>query len=162
MRIVRCIKDTDLRTYGKGFGEYIERGAEEQGITHGGARPGEVAEDSITNNLNARYYDTESGDVKGMAVNTTVLSSDFVPPPGVRAPVDTRGVVDGRMRFLEADGDLPTPMDTNVPGIYSARARIRPMDVTEGVARGGGAADRAAQAISEFVGKASAKAGSGR
>ena len=64
--------------------------------------------------------------------------------------------------FFKASDDLLAPMDTNVPGVYIAGACTRPMDVTDAVTQGGGAADRAAQSIKEFVGKASAKAGAGR
>jgi heterodisulfide reductase subunit A-like polyferredoxin len=50
-------------------------------------------------------------------------------------------------------------MDKNVPGICIAGACTRPMDVTDAVTQGGGAADRAAQAIMECSGKPAAEAG---
>lgn len=160
MRIARCIKDTDLRAYGKGFGDYIERGVVEQGTICGRARPGGGTEDPITNNLYVWYDDTDSGCAKKVAVCMAVFSTARELPACVR-------VSGGGRRWTNAisawvGGDLPAPMDTNVPGIYTAGARSRTTDVTDRVARAGGAADRAAQAIREFVGKASAKAGSGR
>lgn len=53
-------------------------------------------------------------------------------------------------------------MDTNVPGIFIAGACTLPMNVTDAITQGGGAADRAAQAVKEFTDKATAKAGAGR
>jgi heterodisulfide reductase subunit A len=153
---------TDLRAFGRGFDEYITRGADEYGITYVRARPGEITEDPETKNLHVWYDDTESGGVKSMEVDMVVLSTAFVPPPGIGKLGEALGVKMDEYDFFKAQDDLLAPMDTNVPGIYIAGACTRPMDVTDAVTQGGGAADRAAQAIKEFVGKTSAKAGSGR
>jgi heterodisulfide reductase subunit A len=153
---------TDLRAFGRGFDEYIKRGADEYGITYVRARPGEVTEDPETKNLYVSYDDTESGGVKSMEVDMVVLSTAFVPPRGIGALGEALGVRMDDHDFFKASDDRLAPMDTNVPGIYIAGACKRPMDVTDAVTQGGGAADRAAQAIKEFVGKTSAKAGSGR
>ena len=91
-----------------------------------------------------------------------MLSTAFVPPPGISALGKALGVKMDEFDFFKASDDLLAPMDTNVPGIYIAGACTRPMDVTDAVTQGGGAADRAAQAINDFVGKTSAKAGSVR
>jgi heterodisulfide reductase subunit A2 len=153
---------TDLRAFGRGFDEYIKRGEAEYGITYVRARPGEVTEDPETKNLFVWYDDTESGGVKRMEVDMVVLSTAFVPPPGIRKLAGALGVGMDDHEFFTAEDDLLAPMDTNVPGIYIAGACTRPMDVTDAVTQGGGAADRAAQAIKEFAGKTTARAGSGR
>jgi heterodisulfide reductase subunit A len=108
------------------------------------------------------YDDTESGGVKRMEVDMAVLSTAFVPPGSIHSLGDALGVEMDDYDFFTSSDDLLAPMDTNVPGIYIAGACTRPMDVTDAVTQGGGAADRAAQAIKEFVGKTSANAGSGR
>lgn len=153
---------TDLRAFGRGFDEYIRRGADEYGITYVRARPGEVTEDPKTKNLYVWYDDTEGGGVKSMEVDMVVLSTAFVPPAGIDSLAEKLGVQMDEYEFLKATDDLLAPMDTDVPGIYIAGACTRPMDVTDAVTQGGGAADRATQAINEFVGKTSAKAESGR
>src|SRR5450830_251725 len=153
---------TDLRAFGRGFDEYIRRGADEYGITYVRARPGEVTEDPETKNLYVWYDDTESGGVKSMEVDMVVLSTAFVPPPGIQILAEVLGVEIDEHEFFKAEDNLLAPMDTNVPGIFIAGACTRPMDVTDAVTQGGGAADRAAQSIIEFTGKAPAKAGSGR
>lgn len=100
------------------------------------ARPGEVTEDPVTKNLYAWYDDTESGGVKSMEVDMAVLSTAFVPPEGIRTLTDTIGArMDGH-EFFKAHDDLLAPMDTDVPGIYIAGARTRPMDVAAGQRRG--------------------------
>ena len=79
---------TDLRAFGPGFDEYIKRGESDYDIKYVRARPGEITEDSETKNLFVWYDDTESGGVKSMEVDMVVLSTAFVPPPGIRKLVE--------------------------------------------------------------------------
>lgn len=153
---------TDLRAFGRGFDEYIKRGQDEYKIKYIRARPGEITEDPETKNLHVWYDDTEGGGVKSMEVDMAVLSTAFVPPPGIERLAEVLGVGVGDCNFFKASDDLLAPMDTTVPGIYIAGACTRPMDVTDAVTQGGGAADRAAQTIVEYADKAPAKAGAGR
>jgi len=153
---------TDLRAFGRGFDEYIKRGHNEYKIEYIRARPGEITEDPETRNLYIWYDDTEAGGVKSMEVDMVVLSTAFVPQPGIARLAEVLGIDINDCEFLKAADDLLAPMDTNVPGIYIAGACTRPMDVTDAVTQGGGAADRAAQAIVEYAGEAPAKAGAGR
>ncbi len=153
---------TDIRAFGRGFDEYIKRGKEEYGIEYIRARPGEVTEDPETNNLLVWYDDTESRGVKSLEVDMVVLSVAFVPPPGLKELASVLGINIDEYEFFKAIDDMLAPMDTNVPGIYIAGACTRPMDVTDAVTQGGGAADRAAQSIKEHGGKSPANAGAGR
>lgn len=153
---------TDLRAFGRGFDEYIKRGKEEYGIEYIRARPGEITEDPETKNLYVWYDDTESAGVKKLEVDMVVLSVAFVPPPGVEQLASVLGIGIDEFSFFKAFDDMLAPMDTEVPGIYIAGACTRPMDVTDAVTQGGGAADRAAQAITEHGSKSPAKAGAGR
>lgn len=91
-----------------------------------------------------------------------MLSNALVPPQCIRGLAEVLGVEMDEYGFFKASEDLLAPMDTNVPGIYIAGACTRPMVVTDVVTQGGGAADRAAQAIKQFAGKTTASTGSGR
>jgi heterodisulfide reductase subunit A len=153
---------TDIRAFGRGFDEYINRGRDEYGIEYIRARPGEVTEDAETKNLCVWYDDTESGEVKKLEVDMVVLSVAFVPPTESKDLASILGINIDEYKFFKAIDDMLAPMDTNVPGIYIAGACTRPMDVTDAVTQGGAAADRAAQAIKQHSGKSPAKAGAGR
>jgi len=153
---------TDLRAFGRGFDEYIKRGKDEYRIKYIRARPGEVTEDMETKNLRVWYDDTETGGVKNMEVDMVVLSVAFIPPPGIEDLAKVLGVDMDEYKFFKADDDLLAPMDTNVAGIYIAGACTRPMDVTDAVTQGGGAADRAAQSIREYARKTPVNVGVGR
>jgi heterodisulfide reductase subunit A2 len=95
-------------------------------------------------------------------VDMVVLSTAFVPSPGMRKLAEVLGLEMDDYDFFKTSYDLLAPMDTNVPGIYIAGACTRPIDVTDAVMFGGGASYRAARAIAEFAGKTTATAGSGR
>lgn len=138
---------TDDRAFGRGFDEYLTRGAEEYGIEYARARPGEIAEGSETKNLQVSYDDTESGGVKSMEFDTVVLSTTFFPPPGTRSLGEKFGVEMDECIFFDARDDLLAPMDTNVQGIHIAGACTRPMDFADVMTNGEGAARGAARAI---------------
>lgn len=153
---------TDLRAFGRGFDEYIKRGERGRAIRCASARPGGITEDPEARSLFVWYDDTESGGVRMMEVDTAVLSTAFVPPQGLRGLAEVLGVEMDESAFFMASDDRLAPVDTGVPGIWTAGARARPMDDTDAVARGGGGADRAAQATKQFAGKATVSTGSGR
>jgi len=150
---------TDLRAFGKGFDEYINRGKEEYKIKYIRARPGEITEVPETKNLLIWYDDTMSGEIKSLEVELVVLATAFVPPAETNTLAQTLGIETDEYGFLKARDELIAPMDTKVPGIYIAGACRRPMDVTDAVCEGGAAADRASEFIEEKSRKVPAKAG---
>jgi heterodisulfide reductase subunit A len=147
---------TDLRAFGKGFDEYIRRGKSDYGITYVRAKPGEVTEDPRTKNLTIWYEDGESGGIKSLEVDFLVLSTAFVPWPGVENLAATLGVQVDEYGFFKAEDNLLNPLDSTRPGILIAGTCQAPMDVTDSVEQGGGAANRAAEIIAQ-AGKAPAR-----
>ncbi len=143
---------TDLRAFGRGFDEYIRRGAQEYKIKYIRSRPGEITEDPISKNLYV-WYDTPGKGVSSMEVDMVVLSTAFVPNPSAKRLAQILGVEVDEYGFFKASDDLLAPMDSTVPGIFIAGACTRPMDVTDAVTQGGAAADRAAQVLTEAAGK---------
>jgi heterodisulfide reductase subunit A len=152
---------TDLRAFGKGFDEYIRRGKTDYGITYVRAKPGEVTEDPETKNLTVWYEDGESGGIRSLEVDFLVLSTAFVPWPGVENLARTLGVEVDEYGFFRAEDNLLSPLDSTRPGILIAGACQSPMDVTDSVEQGGGAANRAAEIIAQ-AGKSPAKVKAGK
>jgi heterodisulfide reductase subunit A len=151
---------TDMRAFGKGFDEYIRRGKTEYGIQYIRAKPGEVTEDPETKNLFIWYDDPENGKIKSLEVEFLVLSTAFVPRPGVENLAKTLGVEVDEHGFFKAKDALLYPLDSTREGILVAGACQSPMDVTDAVEQGGGAANRAAEiiALASGAGKALKKA----
>ncbi len=145
---------TDLRAFGRGFDEYIRRGAQEYGIKYIRARPGEITEDSVTKNLYV-WYDVPGQGVTNLEVDMVVLSTAFVPHPSSKKLAEVLGIHTDEYGFFKASDDLLAPMDSSAPGIFIAGACTRPMDVTDAVTQGGAAADRAAQVLTGATGKVS-------
>jgi heterodisulfide reductase subunit A len=148
---------TDLRAFGKGFDEYINRGKEEYGISYIRAKPGEVTEDPKTKNLSIWYEDPEDGGIKSQEVDFLVLSTAFVPYQGVENLAKTLGVELDEYGFFQVTDELLYPLDSTRPGILVAGSCVGPMDVTDSVQQGGGAANRAAEIIAQ-AGKKKSKA----
>jgi heterodisulfide reductase subunit A len=144
---------TDLRAFGKGFDEYIRRGREEYGITYIRAKPGEVTEDPETKNLHIWYEDPEEGGIKSLEVEFLVLATAFVPYHGVENLAKTLEVELDEYGFFKVKDELLYPLDSTRHGILVAGACQGPMDVTDSVEQGGGAANRAAEIIAEVEGK---------
>jgi heterodisulfide reductase subunit A len=140
---------TDLRAFGKGFDEYINRGKTDYGITYIRAKPGEVTEDPETKNLKIWYEDGETGEIKSLEVEFLVLSTAFVPYHGVENLAKTLGVEIDSYGFFKSQDALLSPLDSTREGILVAGACQGPMDVTDSVEQGGGAANRAAEIIAQ-------------
>ena len=140
---------TDLRAFGKGFDEYINRGKDEYGITYVRAKPGEVTEDPKNKNLTIWYEDPEDGGIKSQEVDFLVLSTAFVPYHGVENLAKTLGVELDGYGFFQVEDELLYPLDSTRPGILVAGSCVTPMDVTDSVQQGGGAANRAAEIIAQ-------------
>lgn len=112
----------DLQVFGRGFDEYVKKGADEYGFRYVRARPGEITEDPGTKNPPRPVRRHRRRRSEGMEAEMVVLSTAFVPPPGVRRLAESLGVDMDSYDFLKASDDLLAPMDTNVPGIYIAGA----------------------------------------
>ncbi len=148
---------TDLRAFGKGFDEYINRGRTDYGITYIRAKPGEVTEDPETKNLTLWYEDGETGEIKSLEVEFLVLSTAFVPYHGVENLAKTLGVDIDQYGFFKTEDALLSPLDSTREGILVAGSCQAPMDVTDSVEQGGGAANRAAEIIAQSGSKAKKK-----
>ena len=138
---------TDMRAFGKGFDEYIQRGKRDYGITYIRAKPGEVREDPATKNLFLYYTDTEAQKVVQMEFDMVVLATALVPRADTKELARILGVeLDGHMFYKSPDPEFK-PTDTTRPGIFTAGYCQKPMDIPDAVSGGSGAAARAMETI---------------
>jgi heterodisulfide reductase subunit A len=138
---------TDMRAFGKGFDEYIQRGKRDYGITYIRAKPGEVREDPATKNLFLYYTDTEAQKVVQMEFDMVVLATALVPRADTKELAKILGVeLDGHMFYKSPDPEFK-PTDTTRPGIFTAGYCQKPMDIPDAVSGGSGAAARAMETI---------------
>ncbi|MBI4393096.1 MAG: hydrogenase iron-sulfur subunit [Euryarchaeota archaeon] len=130
----------DLRAYGKGFDDFVER-TRSEGVRFVRGRPSSVASDGKT--VRVRFEDTSERKVHEEAFDMVVLAPAVLPARGTKELAGVLGVE------LDSDGFFLTPgtsgdlQRTSRPGVYVAGCASGPKDIPDTVAEAGGAAAKA-------------------
>jgi heterodisulfide reductase subunit A len=135
----------DMRTFGKGFNEYMERGKSEYGITY--INSDATVDENPDNHNPIVVYDV-AGKQEKKEVDMVILATTLVPRAGAKELADLLGIGIDEFGFYESVDKLLNPVDTKRPGIYLAGYCHEPMDIPEAVAQASGAAARAAELLS--------------
>ena len=138
---------TDIRAFGRGFHEYIERGKEEYGINFVRAKPGKITENANKSPV-IWYEDTLTGELKRMEADLVILATALMPSKGVEELATTLGVELDEYGFLKVKDSLYSPVDTTREGVFVCGFAQSPKDITDSVAQASGAAGRAGEVIS--------------
>jgi len=140
---------TDIRAFGKGFREFVNRAKKEWGIEYFRAKPSEIREDPKTRDLLIKYEDTLTGEMNNLQVDLVVLCTALVPPQDNRRLAETLGVKVDEYGFFEVQHQLQTPLDATAPGIFLCGCCQGPKDIPDSIAQAKGAAARAAEFIAQ-------------
>lgn len=140
---------TDIRAFGRGFHEYIERGMEEYGINFVRAKPGKITENA-NKSLVIWYEDTLTGELKRMEADLVILATALMPSKGVEELATTLGVELDEYGFLKVKDSLYSPVDTTREGVFVCGFAQSPKDISDSVAQASGAAGRAGEVISSL------------
>jgi heterodisulfide reductase subunit A-like polyferredoxin len=132
----------DIRAIGKGFEEYKIRGGNHSNITYVRGRVGEISQGS-NNNPVVTYEDTHERVVKSQEFDMVILATACAPTSGIVELAKILGVELDKYKFIKTSPF--SPVDTNVPGIFTCGCAGAPMDVPESVAQASSAAERAAE-----------------
>lgn len=129
----------DVRAFGKGFQEYVNRSKDEYGVRYVRARPSQILEDHETKNLIICYDDTLTGEFKEEEADLLVLAPALKPSDGSKELAEILGIdTDSYGYFGEVSEEAP--FDTIKPGIFATGACKGPKDVPDSVAQASGAA----------------------
>jgi len=141
----------DLRAFGKGFQEYVNRSKNECGVNYIRARPSQILEDHKTKNLIICYDNTFTGEFKEEEVDLVVLAPALKPSTGSKKLAKILGIdTDGYGYFSEVSEE--TPFDTIKPGIFVTGVCTGPKDIPDSVGQASGAAARAESLLAESRG----------
>jgi heterodisulfide reductase subunit A len=135
----------DLRTFGKGFNEYMERAKRDYNVTY--INSDATVRENPENNNPIVVYDV-AGKQTEKEVDIVVLATTLVPRPETKQIAEMLGIDVTEFGFLETPDRLLKPMDTKTKGVFIAGYCHEPMDIPEAVAEASGAAERAAEIIS--------------
>lgn len=138
----------ELRAFGKGFQEFVNRARNVWGVKYIRSRPGEIREDSETKSLIIWYDDTFTREIKTLTnVDLVVLCPALVPRPGNRKLAEATGIELDEYGFFKVRHPLLAPIDATVPGIFVCGYCQAPKDIPDSVAQASGAAARVAEVL---------------
>jgi len=130
----------DIRAFGKGFNEFIERAKKEFGIRYIRGKVARISEDSETKDLIITYEDTGVSCMKKDRYDMVVLAVAIRPNsilPTIPVEVEDDGFVKLRDPYLD-------PLSTTVEGIFAAGAVVSAKDIPDSITEASAAAARAA------------------
>ena len=141
----------DLRAFGRGFQEFINRARSEFGIEFIRASPGEIMEDLATKNLSIWYEDTVAGRIENLVFDLVVLCPALLPRTDAKELAKVLGIEVDKYGFFKASDDITSPVDTTVPGIFACGYCLGPKtgDIPDSIMQGSATAARVAEVLME-------------
>ncbi|MCL1810846.1 MAG: FAD-dependent oxidoreductase [Methanomassiliicoccaceae archaeon] len=131
----------DIRSYGKEFEAYIERGQKEYGIKmHRSARVSNVDEDPETKKLIVNFT-SSNGDPASDEYDIVVLSIGLNPPEGAEEIANILGIELNEFGFCKTA--VFNPLETTKEGVFVTGAFAAPKDIPTSVAEASGSAGKA-------------------
>jgi len=138
----------ELRAFGKGFQEFVNRARDEYEVKYIRSRPGEIREDPETKSLTIWYDDTLTREIKSLSdVDLVVLCPALLPRESNKKLAEITGIELDNCGFFKVTHPLFAPVDSTVPGIYVCGYCQSPKDIPDSVAQASAAAARAAEAL---------------
>ncbi|RZN44385.1 MAG: CoB--CoM heterodisulfide reductase iron-sulfur subunit A family protein [Methanophagales archaeon ANME-1-THS] len=135
---------TDLRCFGKGFQEYVNRAKDDYGVVYIRGKPGEIREkEDGTLEL---FYSPYSDKVEILDVDMVVLCTALIPSEGVDVLAKVLGIELDEYNFFKLK-DPYNPTETTRAGIFVAGYCQAPRDIPECIAHGSAAASRAMEVV---------------
>jgi len=139
----------DMRAFGKGFDQYVERAKKEYGVRYIRSRVSHLKEEPITKNL-IIHYETEEGEMVSEEFELVVLSVGLEPPKENEELSKLFGIELNPYGFAKTSHF--TPLQTSRPGVFVSGAFSGPKDVPETVAQASASAALASSLLTEARG----------
>ena len=139
----------DMRAFGRGFQEFVNRAKSEFGIEFIRSNPGEVSEDPRTNNLTISIEDPITRTVKDISFDLVVLCPALIPSKGMPELAKILRIELDRYGFVRLEDSVRKPLDTNVPGIFCCGYCLGPKtgDIPDSITQGSATAGRVAEVL---------------
>jgi heterodisulfide reductase subunit A len=144
----------DMRAFGKGFQEFVNRAKSEFGIEFVRSSPGELTENPATGNLTISFEDPVTRTVQNVSFDMVVLSPALIPSAGMKDLAKILGIELDSYGFLKLEDSVKKPLDTTVSGIYAAGYCLGPKtgDIPDSITQGSATAARVAEVLSKQEG----------
>jgi len=142
----------DIRAFGKGFQEFVNRAKSEFGIEFIRSNPGEISEDSATSNLVIWFENPITRTVQNIVFDLVVLCPALIPTKGVKELANTLGIELDNYGFLKLEDSVRKPLDTTVSGIFACGYCVGPKtgDIPDSITQGSATAARVAEVLASM------------
>jgi heterodisulfide reductase subunit A len=141
----------DLKVFGKGFQQFVDRAKSHYGVSYVRGRPGEIRLNPLTGGLTVWYEDTVTGDVSSMEADLVVLCTTMIARPENKELAQALGLELDEWGFFKPLNPLTNPVETGMPGVFICGCSHGPRDIPESVAEASGAAACAAEVARRFA-----------
>ncbi|MCK5291899.1 MAG: CoB--CoM heterodisulfide reductase iron-sulfur subunit A family protein [Thermoplasmata archaeon] len=136
----------DLRAFGKGFWEYVERAKKDYGVRY--INSDATVQENPKNNNPIVVYDV-AGRPEKEEFDMVVLATTLIPRSDAVKVAEMIGIPLTQFGFFESKDRILGPVDTKRDGVFLAGYCREPMDIPESVAEGSAAAARAVETVLE-------------
>jgi len=137
----------ELRVFGKGYQDFVNKAKNHWGVKYVRGLPGEIVEDPRTGDLTLWYEDTIENVTKSIEADIVVLCPALIPRAASKELSVLLGLELDEHGFFKAKDPLFAPVDTNIPGIFICGYCQSPKDIPESVGQASAAASRAAEVL---------------
>ena len=146
-----CIFYIDLRAFGRGFQEFVNRAKTEHGIRFIRSNPGEITYDPVSKDLSIWYEDTVTKKIENLKFDLVVLCPALIPRKDSKDLAKVLGTEIDQYGFFRPSSTLSDPVDTTVPGIFACGYCLGPKtgDIPDSITQGSATASRAAEVMVE-------------
>lgn len=141
----------DLKVFGQGFQEFVNRAKNHYGVEYIRGRPGEIRRDPITKNLMVWYEDTEKSVAAEKEVDLVILCSNMEARPENIDLAEKLGLELDEWGFFQPLDEITNPIETDKPGIFICGCCHGPRDIPESVAEASGTAACAAEVARRYA-----------
>ncbi len=140
----------DLKVFGQGFQEFVDRAQSHWGVKYVRGRPGEIRRNPVTKDLTIWYENTDTGEVAEKEVDLVVLCTTMISRPENKELADVLGLELDEWGFFEPLDPVMNPIETDRPGIFICGCCHGPRDIPESVAEASGTAACAAETARRY------------
>ncbi len=141
----------DLRAFGKGYQEYIDKAEKDFGVKYTRGRVSNIMENHENKNLVLYVEDTEAGKRLEKEFDMVVLASAIIPSEGSKRLAETLGIEVTPYGFFSTEEEK-SPFDTSREGVFVTGTCTSPKDIPDTISEASGASARCESYLSEVRG----------
>ncbi len=141
---------TDLRAFGKGFDDFLQRALDEECATYLRGRPAKIGSVPETDNLEIFVEDTLAHEQRRLEADLVVLSVAAAPNEGAIGLTEHLGIETDSYGFVARLDPAVSAVETGREGIFVCGSAVGPQVIPDCVAQASAAAARAGLYLGDY------------